>query len=281
MELIKDYCLVLLLLFYACLIFRYCRLKKELFTEKEIFVKTLGHDFGVPIISQIRGLSLLKKSAGLSSDEREMLQYVDESCKYTLDMINMLKKIYEYENGVIQIKHEKIITSELLSEVLKSSSEIASERGVKLKFDTNIFEINTDRENLHKLLSILTKTAVEYSRNDKEVNITLKNSAGKLLLNVEYEGIPLSEEEKKRMLTRDPNFSTVGHGIQMYLCKKIVNLLKGKIEFKSDIYNRNSFKVTLPKKRHTLGFGHNTHRTVKNIFNKCLTFFNKKRVIHW
>ena len=56
----------------------------------------------------------------------------------------------------------------------------------------------------------------------------------------------LTEEERKRMFLKNPRFSTVGHGIKMYLCKKIIDFHKGQIYVNQYKNNLVSFSFKIP-----------------------------------
>ncbi len=49
----------------------------------------------------------------------------------------------------------------------------------------------------------------------------VKRVCDNLEVSITYSGNPLSEEECRRMFSNNPRFSTVGHGIKMYMCKKL------------------------------------------------------------
>ena len=50
------------------------------------------------------------------------------------------------------------------------------------------------------------------------------------------------------MFSKNSGFSTVGHGIKMLLCKKIIDFHKGKIFVKNNGKDINSFTFTIPCK---------------------------------
>ncbi len=70
-------------------------MKSALFSQRENFIKTLSHDIRVSTLAQIRGLDLLQSKYS----QEELITDINESCKYSLDMINMLLNTYRYENG--------------------------------------------------------------------------------------------------------------------------------------------------------------------------------------
>lgn len=63
-------------------------------------------------------------------------------------------------------------------------------------------------------------------------------------------GIILSERECMTMFDKTidsaPKYSTIGHGIALYLCKKIIESHKGKIYASTDGIETNRFTFTIP-----------------------------------
>jgi len=255
MSIVED-CYILYLCFtlIAVLYFRCYQLKNEISKQKEYFIQTLSHDLRVPLIAQIRGLDLVKKMNIISQEGNFLIDEINKSCKYTLDMISMMLRIYRIEIGDIKLKNEELNVTDVINEVFNINREYAAERNINITFNTGISLISADKENLLKIMNILIHTVIEHSKTNTEINVDLRQLKNKLCLTLDYIGKSLTPEEYNRMFSQNSNYSTVGHGIQMYFCKKIIDLHKGKIEFTNNKqcykYNKeyqcNSFTITLP-----------------------------------
>ena len=86
MSIAKDLLFIIVLLILFFVLRRNLSLKYELFSQRENFIKTLSHDIRVSTLAQIRGLDLLQEKY----NQEELIFDINESCKYSLDMINML-----------------------------------------------------------------------------------------------------------------------------------------------------------------------------------------------
>ena len=247
MSILKDYCFLYFILTLIVLLGLKCKqLKYELLTQKEYFIKTLGHDFRVSIIAQIRGLDLIQKGLNSTNDDYKLVNEINDSCKYTLDMVTMLMNIYKIENKDLLLNYEILNLSDVINDVLTEFTEIASEKNIDFNSNIKHHIIIADKENFIKVLKILILKALQYSERNSILNISFELSAGKNLLCINYKGKPLTFEEENRMLSKNPNFSTVGHGIQMHLCKKIIDLHKGKLAFKTKLNKYNTFEISIP-----------------------------------
>ena len=227
--------------------YRCYQLQKEIKLQKNYFLKTLCHDFRVATIAQIRGLDLLQKESINDSRHYELLTEINNSCKYSLDMISMLINTYKLENGEQILNNETFNlynTTELACRYLLN---MANEKHISFYLNiNNNHQIEADKYLFTKLISILTSTAVNYSNYNNTITFSSAIRNNFLELSITYQGKPLSEEEIQRMFSLNTRYSTVGHGIKMHLCKKIIDFHKGKICIQKKSNNLNCFTILLP-----------------------------------
>lgn len=248
MSIAKDLLFIIVLLILFFVFRKNISLKYELFNQRENFIKTLSHDLRVSTLAQIRGLDLLQKQYNES-----LVEDIEDSCKYSLDMINMLLNTYRYENGEQVLNCENFNFYDLVASSCSRLSNAAEEKGVGFSLNMDSSEIiYADRVELEKLMYYLLSTAVFYSGRNHKIFVSVGKENDKLQVSLTYNGSPLSEEECRRMFSNNPRFSTVGHGIKMYMCKKIVEFHGGKIYVKNISDKINSFTFSLPEKKNLL-----------------------------
>lgn len=222
-------------LVFLTVIIKYQTLKQEFLEERNYFIQTLSHDLRVSTIAQIRGLELLQKNP-----DKEIIEEVTNSCKYTFDMITMLLNTYRFKSN-----------DEFLQKEVFNLTEIIEPLSKKLDFinlsDKTLW-INADKPFLRKALDILVTTAINHSFGNNKVVLKTNEQDENIYIAITYKGKSLSDEEQRRMFDRNPQYSTVGYGIKMNLCKKIIEFHGGKISVNSDMENYNIFKITLPQK---------------------------------
>lgn len=246
MSIVKDLLFIILFLIALIILRKNIRLRQELFGQRETFIKTLSHDLRVSTLAQIRGIDLLQSQFKHEAVQKELIDDIDESCKYSLDMINMLLNTYRYENGEQVLNYEVFNFSELVAEGCKNLSPKAKEKEVSLfcGMDCSV-PVQADRMELEKALRYLVSTSIFNSSRKSNIAILAKIVDDSLEVSISYSGVPLTEEECKRMFSNNPRFSTVGHGIKMHLCKKIIEFHGGKIAVKNQ-GKINSFTFVIP-----------------------------------
>lgn len=237
---VKD---LLLIFLFLVMIYKYRSLYKDMIAQREYYIKTLSHDLRVSTLAQIRGLEVLAKSSG----NNELLKDINNSCKYTLDMINMLLNTYRFDNNEQVLNYEFFNCSELIKSTCYKLDYKAQEKLINFKFDfedQNIIE--ADKEFLTKAVSELIDTSIFNAERNSTIMVIVKKRENNLEFSVVYHGKSLSEEECRRMFCKNPRFSTVGHGIKMHLCKKIIEFHGGEIKVFSTSNDINIFKFTIP-----------------------------------
>jgi K+-sensing histidine kinase KdpD len=243
MSIVKDLLLIFLFIYVA---YKYIRLYQEFVKQREYFIKTLSHDLRVSTLAQIRGVELLQKSI-FSEGLQELISDIDKSCRYTFDMITMLLNTYRFENGEQVLSYETFNFPEIIQECVQTYSSDAKEKQVS--FYLNIgknFLLNADKYGVKKVLLMLFATSLHYSEQNSIITVNILKESKAYRVSINYKGQALSDEECRRMFCNSPRFSTVGHGIRMYLCKKIIEFHGGQICVKNSSKNTNSFTFTIP-----------------------------------
>lgn len=244
MSIAKDLLFIILFIFIVIILKKNASLKAELYNQREHFIKTLSHDLRVSTLAQIRGLNILRAQY----QEEELFNDLDESCKYSLDMINILLNTYRYENGEQVLNYELFNFSEIVSLCTEKLTKDMQEKSVELKVSSDNPElIYADKAEIVKVLFYLLSTSLYYSNRNSKILVLIRQTQENLEFSITYLGKPLSEEECRRMFLNNPRFSTVGHGIKMYLCKKIIEFHRGQIYVNNCGDGFNSFVFTLPK----------------------------------
>jgi len=246
---IKDCCFILILLLFAIwALYRIKLLKKEILGQKEFFINTLGHDIRVPLIAQIRGLEFLSVNIKQNTDNILISNELYSCSKYTFDLITMLMDIYKIETGEINFANDNCKISDIYSVIAAKYMSNAIEKNINIIFKTGDISLLANKEYLTKALKILIKTAITYSDKNTVIYFDTVTYKKNIVFDISYTGNPVTEEEYNRMFSKNTVYSVVGQGIQMFFCKKIIDLHKGKISFNSDKNRLNTFRVKIPNK---------------------------------
>lgn len=232
--------------------------EKEMERQKEYFIETLIHDLKIPTLAQLRGLELIERGAlgKINKDQRELVEEIQDSCKYILNMISMVLNTYRFENGQNRLIYEKFCINSLLLDCFNEISPLAQEKNINFTYSSTQENttIDADKAEIKKVIINLLSNAIVYSNKNESINVDISTENNYLKFNITSKGIRLSEREctnifNKVSVDNSPKYTTIGHGIALYLCKKIIDLHNGKIYATTDGKDTNSFTFVIPQFR--------------------------------
>lgn len=271
MSFAKDLLVLILILYVFITSLEYLRVKKKLIDEREYFINTLNHDLRVSLIAQLRGFDFLKSKINNTEAYNELLEEIYKSCKYSYEMVNMLLQSYKFENRENFLKYDNFNISELIYLNSIKNNNLIKEKNLLLNYDLSTKNIRADRDALNKALSILFSIIFCNAKKNSQVSFFQENDDKSYKLHIKYFGISLTEEEKLRMYSKKSYYSTVGYGIKMQLCKKIINFHGGSISVRTK-KELNLFTIVIPDKK----INNNSPKLkISDFFFKRRTIFNR------
>ena len=240
----NSYLITFLAVALLYFVYKYTNTVLKLKDEREYFIQTLSHDIRVALIAQINGLDLLQKSnIPINSP---ILEEINNSCKYTLDMVSMLINTYKHKSGDTFLNPESLNISAILYDVCRKFIDIAEKKGIEFHYEIEQSNIWADKTYITKAMGIIISLILERAEKESLVRFSIKQFKENVRLEIKYRGCNLTEEEFRKMFSKKPIYSTVGHGIKMHFCKKIIDFHSGKILVINNSKNDNSFIITIP-----------------------------------
>lgn len=220
----------------------YC--KNIIHRQKSYFVDILNHDIKVPILAQLRALGILKNGimGGVNIEQKELIEQIEASCKCALDMISMINNAHEIDNKTEKLNYEKFNMTDLLFSCFNELSCNAKEKKLTFSYSSKTEKnyVEADLYGIKKVITSLLLNAINYSKYGDEISVNINSSRNRLTFSVSGMGLLESTAEDKNQYT------TIGHNIGMYLCKKIIEFHKGK--FYSHNCTKNTLSFVIPTK---------------------------------
>lgn len=205
--------------------------------QKKYFVDMLNHDIKVPVLAQLRALGVLKNGimGGVNVEQKELIEQIEVSCKCALDMISMINNAHDIDNNTEKLNYEKFNMTDLFFSCFKELSSSAKEKNLTFSYYSKTEEnyVEADLAGIKKVINSLLVDAINYSNYGGNVAVNINNSGNKLIFRISGMELFSDIAENKNQYT------TIGHNIGMYLCKKIIEFHKGKF------YSQNRAKNTL------------------------------------
>ncbi len=214
---------------------------KELDKLKDEFLSLAAHELRTPLTS-IKGYSYeLTKSETIGPQDKQYAQKVYKSSERLANLVNDMLDVSRIESGRIEIKLEKLPVDKIIADCLNDLSTKAIEKQIKLsiyKPDAKPFISLTDNDKLIQVLMNLVGNAIKFTPNGGKVIVGLQRGKEMLQVNVIDNGVGMDASDLQKLFGKFVRVKSgegiPGTGLGLYMSKRIVELMGGKIAVKSD-----------------------------------------------
>jgi signal transduction histidine kinase len=221
---------------------------------KDEFLNVMSHELRTPL-NVITGYAEVLSQGVLGEIQREQMHAVKTisyQSRELLRMINEILQVGSIEAGKVKANWEDVNILDFLTE-LRGSYEILSKKEISLHWNipSRLPIVRTDGEKLKHVLQNLINNAIKFTENGS-VTVSAECISKALEFKVKDTGIGMPHDmlpsifQMFRQLDSSNTRSYGGSGVGLYIVKKFVDLLGGKIEVQSVLGEGSTFTVTLP-----------------------------------
>lgn len=229
------------------------RLARENEQKKDELIVYLAHDIKTPLTSMIGYLSLLSEIKDMPQEQRN--RYIDIALdkSYRLEyLINELFDVARFNSEKIVLEKEEINLNLMLEQIADDFYPTLKEMNKKINFTSDEKTIlYADPDKLSRVFNNLIKNAVNYSKENTDIDISILNKENQATVKITNKGKQIPKEkldkifEKFYRLDSSRTSKTGGSGLGLAIAKKIVELHGGRIYAESDM-KETTFSVILP-----------------------------------
>ncbi|MBK7850446.1 MAG: PAS domain S-box protein [Bacteroidetes bacterium] len=226
--------------------------EKSLNEMKSKFVSIASHEFRTPLSTILSSVSLLEKYNKPEESEKRAkhIDRVKSSVKNLTEILNDFLSLEKLEGGNIEA-HPSEFDLVNFSEDVKEELQIVAKPGqiINYKHEGQIREVNLDKQVLRNICFNLLNNAIKYSQEGKEIDFTTI-IGDQIIVKVTDHGIGIPAEDQEHLFERFFRAANVtaiqGTGLGLNIVRRYVQLLKGNIEFSSEINKGTTFTVKIP-----------------------------------
>lgn len=230
---------------------------KQLEKYRREFLGNVSHELKTPIFN-IQGYVLTLLDGGLEdkSINRKYLERTEKSINRMISIVEDLESIARLESGELKLQMERFNILRLFEEVFDLQEMMASERKIKLDFDTDydkpIF-VRADRKRILELANNLIVNSLKYGKEGGQTLISFSDMGENLLIEVTDNGLGISEKDIPRIFERfyrtDKSRSRDmgGTGLGLSIVKHIIEAHDQTINVRSKLGEGSTFAFTLSK----------------------------------
>jgi len=216
--------------------------------ENTRITRIVAHDLKNPI-SGIYNLvySLLKKEQPEAL--KEVLELIQDACTNSM---NLIKDLLSERKTIASVKKEKVDMARLLEYCVELLQAKANEKHQQLNVHAQPAYIMLNRQKMWRVISNILNNAIKFSHENTEIDITLEQKNGVVLLSVKDNGIGIPEDLKDKIFSHTPEALRTGtageesYGLGLSISRKIIEEHNGKLWFESEDGKGSVFYVALP-----------------------------------
>ena len=222
------------------------------------FLATMSHEVRTPLNGIIPMLDLLQ-STKLSLDQREMLNTALQSARQLLRIVDDILDYSKLEANALQLENVGLNLRELLDSVVRLLERQAQAKGLRLSLhvDQEVrMAFRGDPLRLRQILSNLISNALKFTeRGSITLNVSRLSETRthhQLRFEVRDTGVGISPEAASKLFSAfsQADASTTrmygGTGLGLAICKRIVDLMGGRIGVESELGRGSLFWFEVP-----------------------------------
>lgn len=256
----------------AIIVFR--DITKELAEEKEQaeFISTASHEMRTPVasIEGYLGLALNPATAKIDDKARDFITKAHESAKHLGRLFQDLLDVSKADDGRLSNNPKVINVVNFTQDIIADLKPKADQKGLRIFFKpstgageegsgltnvTPMFYIYLDADHLREVLSNLIENAIKYTPAG-EVVVDINGDEGHVVISIADSGIGIPAEDIPHLFQkfyRVDNSDTReigGTGLGLYLCRRLIEAMNGRIWVESEYKHGSTFFVEVPRISH-------------------------------
>ena len=220
---------------------------------KSEFVSLVSHEFRAPLTNMRGALELMEDSFSTNgADYSRLTRIVNAEVGRLGRLVEDVLNISRIEAGELKLTCEKVDAVQVVTQVLDEfTARNVSQKLHYFSESTHPF-LWADLDRLHQVIANLIDNAVKYSPENSEVTVSIESNAQEGILSVSDHGLGIPIEEQphlfqkfSRLDSRDDK-ETYGYGLGLYLCRRLIEGMHGRIWVESEPGRGATFRFALP-----------------------------------
>lgn len=220
---------------------------------KSKFISVVSHQLRTPI-SSIRWS--LEAAQGPGRVKKQHIGAAYHSTLFLGEQIDDIITALDIYDRTLAVKKEKVQPTLLLDGILKEFEALIATKNVSVTVGlaTGASEIMADKERLRKVLSILVRNSITYSKPGGAVTVKSEAQDKRTVVSVHDDGIGIADEAKPHIFEeffrseRSRLASPDGLGLGLFIAKAFTEAQGGEIWFESPGPDAGStFSIALPR----------------------------------
>lgn len=228
----------------------------QLNQEKDEFLGIAAHDLKNPL-STIQGMAQFIENALPDLSTSQIAKYIhliESSSKQMFNLISNLLDVNALELGKIDVCLVEVDLLPILSMLVNNHAVAAQAKQISLEFfyEETGYITYIDENLIQQVFDNLLSNAIKYSPLEKTVYVNLLKTNRIVRCEIQDEGVGLTQQEQALLFKKFSRLSsrpTAGEhstGLGLFIVKKMVELMNGKVWCESESGRGSTFIVEFP-----------------------------------
>jgi signal transduction histidine kinase len=253
----------------AIIVFRDITKEKSEERQQAEFISTASHEMRTPVasIEGYLGLALNPATATIDEKARDFIEKAHASAQHLGRLFQDLLDVTKADDGRLSNNPKVVDVVAFTHDIIEGLKPKADEKGLRTLFkplpedDRNerrlnpVFYVNVDNDHLREVIGNLIENAIKYTPKG-DVVVDINGDGDHVKISVADSGIGIPKEDQAHLFQkfyRVDNTETReigGTGLGLYLCRRLVETMNGRIWVDSEYKRGSTFYVELPRVSH-------------------------------
>ncbi|MHA1279055.1 MAG: PAS domain S-box protein [Candidatus Helarchaeota archaeon] len=220
---------------------------KEIDRMKDEFFADISHELRTPLVA-IKGFSeLLLKARNLDKIQRQDIQIILRNEIRLERLVGEILDYFRLKSRKVSFKEDTFRVSELLADLKKELEPIIQEKQVEIQEEYLPDGILLfDKFQITKVIKNLLTNAIKFSFPKGKILLKSVIENGIWTFAIQDQGIGMSKEDRTKIFSRFTRLDSAkgmnlnGIGLGLAICKKVIDIYRGKIWVESKGINKGS-----------------------------------------
>ena len=222
---------------------------------KSSILANMSHEFRTPL-NGILGFAEILREELHASEYESMVDNIFNSGKRLMSTLNSIITLSQLEAGKLNVSLKMVMVDAGIFSVVKSMESLAAEKNIYISTaGVRTFSINTDVDLFKQLLQQILDNAIKFT---EQGGITIETREEResgvdwVVVKISDTGIGIDQAyydiifQEFRQVSEGFGRKYQGSGIGLAICKKIINLLDGRITIESETGKGSCFSIWMP-----------------------------------
>lgn len=236
--------------------------------EQAEFISTASHEMRTPVasIEGYLGLALNPNTATIDAKARDFIMKAHEAAQHLGRLFQDLLDVSKSEDGRMTNNPRVLDVVPFTQTIVQGLTQKATDKGLKLTFVPGegngtergikkvmpVYYVNLDNDHIREVLDNLIENAIKYTPSG-EVRVDVTGTEDKVVVTIKDTGLGIPTEDIPHLFQKFYRVENMdrqsigGTGLGLYLCRRLVEAMQGRLWVESVFGSGSTFFVELPR----------------------------------